>query len=390
MVIIGGGVSGVETALTLASLLVEADVRLIADSHCLRMLPNLMHVALGDRPKGIEIPLASLVDYGVTFIEAHVDEVDTQAKRLKLSGARSLDYDILILASGVQALPTPGHRLRTLADALAVQAGLLDLAGRTGRTEVLVRIMDESDWSAPAYEFAFLLDSWLRAQGLRERIAVTIATSEWTPFSSFGYEASCTLQDALADRKILLLSGVQPLRVEDMEADMVVDFGYLEAPQIKGLQRGVEHERFYDVDPSGCLSEHSRYADNIYVVGDGASHGLKGAFVAPVEAMRIARKLGAPGLPDHDDCEYQCDFAGQVMIVRMSTRPQGQLTLGAIGLRPSIELAQGYPVKLKGLRVRQLIADSDPRLTPSAAFLHKLAAQPLPSQNSDDSAAVPK
>jgi len=133
VVIVGGGFGGLNAALGLA----RADVSVTLVDRCNFHLfqPLLYQVATGGlSPADIASPLRAVLrrQRNASVVRANVTEIDTQRGRIELE-AGNLEYDTLILATGVQpayfgneewGVHAPG--LKTVEDATRIRAKILD------------------------------------------------------------------------------------------------------------------------------------------------------------------------------------------------------------------------------------------------------------------------
>jgi sulfide:quinone oxidoreductase len=126
-----------------------------------------------------------LLRKGVRFVLGEVDRVDAGANRVVLGNGRTLDYDYLVIATGVTPRPdqTPGmlgdEWRRSIFDfysaqgASALQRALADLDH--GRLVVHITDMPIKCPVAPL-EFTFLADAMLREKGIRDRVEMIYVT----------------------------------------------------------------------------------------------------------------------------------------------------------------------------------------------------------------------
>ncbi len=133
VVIVGGGFGGLEAAKALAEAPVEVTLVDRRNHHLFQ--PLLYQVATaGLSPVDIGIPIRKVLrrQRNVTVLLAHVERIAPESKRLELSGGAALDYDYLIVATGVShsyfghaewERHAPG--LKSLEDALDIRRRVL-------------------------------------------------------------------------------------------------------------------------------------------------------------------------------------------------------------------------------------------------------------------------
>ncbi len=101
IVIVGGGFSGVKTALDLAKH-DKFSITLISDRADFWYFPTLYHTATGGDRDQSSIPLAKLfAGKDITVVEGHLQSIDKVAKTVLLSKGEPISYDRLVLALGV-------------------------------------------------------------------------------------------------------------------------------------------------------------------------------------------------------------------------------------------------------------------------------------------------
>ncbi len=139
IVIVGGGVGGLEAAFSLRSLLPSsAEITLINRLERHSFIPSIHLIVSGKiTPAQISIPLNVVLGAaGIRFIRDEALSVDVAAKEVVLAGGRQ-EYDYLILSSGAanNFFDIPGAegfscRFRTPEDAERIREKLLNLLAR--------------------------------------------------------------------------------------------------------------------------------------------------------------------------------------------------------------------------------------------------------------------
>ena len=102
LVIVGGGFAGLEAAIQIRTIRPTCDVTLISAGRTLAYKPWLIYVPAGRRRFAeVGIPLAPMASrFGFQLIEDRVDGVDLDARQVRLSKGRLIDYSQLLLATG--------------------------------------------------------------------------------------------------------------------------------------------------------------------------------------------------------------------------------------------------------------------------------------------------
>ncbi|MFQ6124879.1 MAG: NAD(P)/FAD-dependent oxidoreductase [Candidatus Heimdallarchaeota archaeon] len=185
ILILGAGVAGVRTALTLEELSQrgELDIVVIDEKAYHLLIPNL-HEAATSRisPKAVQIPLEQIFrNKNITFHRAKISEIDLEKKFVLVSGSR-ISYDFLIIALGgrtnfynIPGLVESAFPLRSLENAKAIRTHVLvmfELAVQERdakkRKELLTFVV--GGVGAAGTQFVTELADWIRE--LKERYGV--------------------------------------------------------------------------------------------------------------------------------------------------------------------------------------------------------------------------
>ena len=212
LVVLGAGTAGTIVAGKLRRRLDPAKWRITVvdrdDVH--RYQPGYLFLPFGgNRPEDVVRSRHAYIPDGVELVLADVDRVAPELNSVLLADGRTLDYDYLVVATGVQPRPdqTPGllgdewrrsiHEFYTYDGALALAGALDGFTG--GRLVVNVVDMPIKCPVAPL-EFAFLADAFLAERGLRDRVELTYVTP--LPGAFTKPVASAHLGGMLAARRI--------------------------------------------------------------------------------------------------------------------------------------------------------------------------------------------
>lgn len=167
---------------------------------------------------------------GVELVLNAVTRVDADKKVVELADDSTLEYDTLIIATGVQPRPeaTPGgdgpevgksvHHFYNLEGAEALQTALRSF--KSGRLVVHITDMPIKCPVAPL-EFTFLADSYFREKNIRKRIEIVYVTPLDGAFTK--PVASRELGSALSDRDVKLETDFMIERI-DNEAKEIVSY----------------------------------------------------------------------------------------------------------------------------------------------------------------------
>ena len=188
LVILGGGTGGTLLANQLRRRLDEDELHIAVvdrdDSHVYQ--PGLLFVPFGlADPAAIVRPRRRQLRRGIDFVQQEVESVSLEGQRVALGDGSSLDYDVLVVATGSRLVPEetegllgPGWNesvftFYDLESATALREALAQFDG--GRLVVDIVDMPIKCPVAPI-EFTFLADWYLRERGIRERTTLTLAT----------------------------------------------------------------------------------------------------------------------------------------------------------------------------------------------------------------------
>ena len=358
VVIAGGGIAGVECALTIALGRRDTDVTLIHQWPSLRILPNLVYVPFGVSAHRLDIPIVeNLEAHGIRCISGTVEQIDADARIVLVDGA-AISYDKLVLAPGTEPVRVAARTLRSLDDALLLR-GDLEKIERARHGDVTVLQLPENTWPAPGYELAALLGTWRRAYSLND-VSIRLVTSAQTPLGMFGIDAADVITGRLDELGVTVISGVPAGRVEELtDSGLTIDMIDLAARRIPGGPP-TNLDGFYATGADGSI------APDMYAVGDAADLPFKAAFATSWQARRVLlaiggdlRNLGAniDGVPV-TECEYQMDLGNGSMVVRMPAREHLVGTWTELLAGEDTEIHDRPPDKLRGTLIRHYLLEA--------------------------------
>ena len=227
------------------------------------------------------------------------------SRHVVVAGGEELRYDALVVAVGARAaraLPRgiafgePGTR-----DAL--QGMLADLEeGYLQRVAFVVP--PGSSWPLPLYEVALMTAAEVRGMGM-DRAEFTLVSTEQTPLSVFGSEASDVVADLLEEAGVEFVGGcyanldggrlVLAPGGRVIDAQRVVSLPMLLGPDIEGLPG--DQNGFIPVDAHGLVAG----LEDVYAAGDATTYPIKQGGLATQQAdavaETIAARAGAPVVP---------------------------------------------------------------------------------------------
>lgn len=307
VIIAGGGVAAMETALALADLAPEnTDVTVVAPNTEFVYRPMAVREPFAYGPAR-RYPLAPIVhDAGAKLLAGELLWVDPARQAIHTKSEESIEYDALMLALGAKVVPRYTHALtiddRRLDETLH---GLIqDIEG--GYVDRLAFISPgRMAWPLPLYELALMTAG--RAYDMGVKLAVTIVTPEDAPLAIFGAGVSSAVSELLqkagiqtitsacaevpSAREVVINPGDRRLQV-----DRAVALPELYGPSLRGIPLG-EHG-FIRVNPHGQVPN----VGPIYAAGDATEFAVKHGGIASQQAdaaaQAIAARAGAPVVPE--------------------------------------------------------------------------------------------
>lgn len=359
IVVVGGGIAGVEAAMTLARTVDRSRITLVTPWPSLRVVPQIVYVPFGGRPITVDIGLRrALAADGVDLRIGTCERANLDEHEISTSDG-AIRYDAVVFAPGTVPEPTAGHRLRNLEDALRLRGALQDVAHMYGSERAItVRVPESCTWPAPAFEFSLLLARWRDELELGD-LQLSLAIESTEPLDLFDLDASTIVRNALEAAGVELMAHIPEHRIDLVPTTLAVDFAGLTARRILGLPP-VNPDGFYEVDIDGCIGP------DAFVVGDATQLPYKAGFAVGWHARRVARTLGGdtsrigPTVDDIplDECEYQMDMGNGTLKVRFNA--QRHFTAPYVAPIANVTVVPEPPEKLVGTLVHRLLTRATP------------------------------
>jgi sulfide:quinone oxidoreductase len=304
VLIAGGGVAALETALALREL--------AGDRVTMTMLapePEFVY-----RPLRVREPFAGptanhyslgeiAADIGVELIQDAFKWLDAPERTVHTTAGQQLGYDALMLAMGARLQPRFRHALTIDDRKLDEQLHGLIQDVESGYIHKLVFIIPQpSAWPLPVYELALMTAS--RAYEMNESVAITIITPEDAPLAVLGTVVSQAVQKALESSGIQVICGTHAEIPEQgqinlfpqggsLHADRVVALPELFGPSTPGVRKGDDGGHGFIAIDTHCRV---KGLDNVFASGDATDFALKhggiAAQQADVAAEQIAKLAG--------------------------------------------------------------------------------------------------
>jgi sulfide:quinone oxidoreductase len=307
VVIVGGGVAALETALALRQLAPERTVTtVIAPNEDFFYRPLTVREPFAyASPR--RYPLAQILsDVGAELLVDELAWVEPDKHTVHTRADTALEYDVLVLALGARVVPRYEHAI-TIDDRhldTAMHGLIQDIEG--GYVDSVAFVAPgRMAWPLPLYELALMTAG--RAYDMDVELATTLITPEDSPLAIFGPTASDAISKRLERARIETITSayVEVPRTGEvvinpggrrLQVKRVIALPELYGPAVRGIPLG-EHG-FIRVDPYGRV----RDVESVYAAGDAIDfpikHGGIGAQEADVVAQSIAALAGAPVTPE--------------------------------------------------------------------------------------------
>jgi sulfide:quinone oxidoreductase len=296
VLIAGGGVAGLETALALHHMAgPRVEVELLAPR------PDFIHRPASvrspfDGAAAPRLPLEPLEQLGVGRRSAALASVDADRHEVRTTDGATLSYDRLVVATGAR----PREAV----------AGAVHFAGplHAGRLEGLIRDVAEQpdptltfaaphglSWLLPLYELALLSAAALTARGVDA--SITVVTPERRPLELFGPAVSAAVARILGQAGIdvrlddggqAVFDGSLQLRSGAvLPPSQVVALPALDGPHVSGLPAG--SAGFIPVDAHGRVAG----VPDVLAAGDAADTPVEQGGLAAQQADACAELIAA-------------------------------------------------------------------------------------------------
>jgi sulfide:quinone oxidoreductase len=310
VVIVGGGVAALETALALADLGSDrTDVTVLAPNTEFVYRPMVVSEPFA-QGAARRYPLAQIVrDAGAKLLQGELGWIDPVGQKVHTKADEAIEYDALVLALGASINKRYKHAL-TIDDSDLDETmhGLIqDVEGDFIHKLAFVA-PGRMAWPLPLYELALMTAG--RAYDMGIDLETTIVTPEDGPLAIFGASASSSMAELLARASVETITSAYAevpnarevvINPEDrhLEVDRVIALPELFGPEVRGIPLG-DHG-FIQVDTYCRVPG----VERVYAAGDATDfpikHGGVGSQQADTAAQSIAALAGASVTPQRFD-----------------------------------------------------------------------------------------
>ncbi len=307
VLIVGGGIAGLEAMLALHDLAGErVKLSLLAPEPDFVYRPLLVDEPFSGEPAARHELDAIAQDLGADLIRSGLSRLDPSEHRAFTTDGGELAYDSCVVCTGAKSRPAfeseVATTLRSWAEPPDID-GAIDRAAQHTSKKLAFVIPPGVGWGLPLYELAILTNRRAADRGLD--LDVVIVSPETRPLAIFGANGSKAVADLLSSRGIEFVGDtavgevqgglVAHPRGEPLDAGAVVALPLIEGPSISGLP--ADKDGFIPVDDFGAVTG----TKDVYAAGDCTNFPIKqgglGTQQADAIAERIAERTGAPVEP---------------------------------------------------------------------------------------------
>jgi sulfide:quinone oxidoreductase len=329
VVIVGGGVAGLEALLGLRAMAgdrVRITLAAPARDFSYRPLAVAEPFGLGH---AYRVPLSQFADDADAelVVDAAVG-VDDAAGRLRLREGGERSFDALLVAPGARAVSgVEGATTWWPGGDPDTYGGLLRDIDEGYSKRIVIAVPPGAVWPLPAYELALMTAGQATAMG-HDDVSVTVVTPERRALSLFGDEASAAVADELRAAGVELRTGVVARRDNDglvldpggahVTAQRVYAVPRLVGPTIDGLP--ADEEGFIlagdDARVEGC--------ERTWAAGDAVVSPVKFGGLATHQARRAAAAIARMAGVDDARDPGEPVLHGRLLVGRRMRRLSGR------------------------------------------------------------------
>jgi sulfide:quinone oxidoreductase len=319
VLVLGGGFAGLETSFLLRMRAgSKVDITLVSDRDAFLFKPNTIYVPFGADPASFLVPLRKpAYKQHIDLVQGSVRAVEPATGMVTLEDGSALHYDFLVIGTGAGMRPEEIPGLAEHAATIWTPDEMLELGQRLRKLreraaagaeqEVLFCVPPNNKCAGPLYEIVFMLETWLRREGVRDRVKITYSTFERSFIQAFGPRLHEVVVAEFAERGI---EGHVGELVEEVTADearfaggTARRFDHLIAfpPYVAACRYGAlpsDDRGFLETD---LETRQVKGHPDIYAPGDAGDFPVKQAFLAMLQADAAADHIAAQvGIKEFD------------------------------------------------------------------------------------------
>lgn len=323
--------------------------------------PGFLFIPFGVyKPEDVVKPKREFIPEGVNFIVNEIEKIQPEKNEVLLKGGTSLNYDILIVATGTIPVPEETEGLKgelwykDIFDFYTFE-GTTRLAKKLESWEGgrLVINLAETLIKCPVapLEFTFLADAYFTERGIRDQVDITFVTPNAGAFTK--PKATAMLSKLLQEKNIKVIPDFYLQRV-DNERKVLVSYDEKEVPfdllvsiPVNKGDQVIENSNMGDEDglnfvPTDKHTLQSKKYANMFVVGDATNvpaskAGSVAHFEAEILTENILSYINGESLQasfdGHSNCFIETGFGKATLIdFNYTTEPlPGKFPFAGVG-----------------------------------------------------------
>lgn len=303
-------------------------------------------------------PKADFFPSGVNVIYAEIDRIEGAKNIVHLAGGKVLNYDYLIIATGIKTFPeeTPGLTgklwRKEIFDFYSIEGAIaLEKFFKQWEGGKLVMAITEVPYKCPVapLEFVFLADAFFTEKGIRDKVDITYVTPLAGAFTK--PIATKMLSELLKEKNIKVVPDFYIERVDNEKKNLVsydekkIPFDVLTIVPLNKGDKLIERSKMGDdmnFVPTDKETLQSTQFEDVFVLGDASNiptskAGSVAHFAAEILFENLMNKIeGRPLMAKfdgHANCYIETGFGkGALIDFNYTTEPlPGTFPLPGIG-----------------------------------------------------------
>lgn len=317
VLVVGGGVAGVEALLALGDLAGERiELTLVAPEPAFLYKPLLVEepFALDPAERHELAPLAE--ECGGNLVRGSLAAVRTDESLIELEDGTKLPYDRLVVCVGGRMRPAFEDAVTFPSpDPLNID-DLIERGAASPSRRIAFVVPPGVTWPLPVYELALMTERRARESG--RKVEVAVVTPEESPLIVFGTTSSDAVSTLLTARGITIHSASRVRGVDGgglaispgevrLDVGAVVSLAAMEGPGIRGLP--ADEHGFIPID------DHARVkgTEGIYAAGDGTNFPVKQGGLGTQQADAAAEEIAASAGAELDPQPFEPVLRGMLL-----------------------------------------------------------------------------